>query len=119
MTAAVTFNRYWRVKLAAGAPWSPLRIWTGYPVDPVTSETLTERPCLWRACLNGTDVDISEVVIEFDGQSGDPVVKGEQVDAAEYQYLLERHIWARRYDPTDIAANPRKKIDLHALPPLF
>lgn len=60
---------------------------------------------------------------QWTGTMGDGVDQialfGEPVDEAEYQYLLATARWAREHSPDHPAANPRRPIKLHELPPVY
>lgn len=109
---------FYRVRLVKGAPWSAVKLWKGFSIDPDTLELLTERPFIWRAILNGEHVDVYDVVIEFDGITQMPVVKGEQVNEAEYEFLLGDHLWAKAHAPDEPAAKPRERVDMNSIPPI-
>ena len=106
------------MRMVKDGPLVAVMIWHGCPVDPVTGELLTERPALWRCKINGQDDAISTVLIEMDGLTGLPVLKAEPIEELEYDYLVKSHQWAAKYAPDAPEANPRKRIDLNALPPL-
>lgn len=101
---------YYRRRLVKGGPWVAVKIWNGPPRDPDTGEVLFERPYLWRALLNGDDVDIWDVW---------PECSGEPIGYVEYEFILKAHLWAKVHAPNDPEANPRKPIDLHKQKPIF
>lgn len=102
---------YYRVQLAKGSAFSGVKIWKDFPIDPVTGELLTERSYMWRAELNGEGVPIAEVMIEMDGITDMPVVKGTYVDEVEYIRLSSTVKWAQQHAPDAPEAKPREKID--------
>lgn len=107
----------YRVRLVKGAAWSAVKVWYGQPLDPLTSELLDRSP-RWQVEVNGTLINEPfDLVMLIDGQA--PIVKGERIDEVEYRYLLKTHSWAREYEPDAPEANPRKRINLNELRPLF
>lgn len=112
-------TRLYRTRLAKGAPWSAIKVWWGFPVDPETGEILLERSPCWRAILNGDHVPIEDVSIEIDGLTQEPMLRAELIDETEYDYLLATNLWAKTHAPNAPEANPRQRVDLTKLPPLF
>lgn len=108
---------FYKMRLAKGACVSVAKVWRGFPTDPDTFEVLTERPFIWRAVLNGEDVPIETVMIEFD-PAGVPVIKGDRCDEIEYLRLTETHLLAREHSLPWPEATPRKAIDLNRLEPI-
>lgn len=102
---------FYRVRLTKGSAYSALKIWRGFPTDPDTGEVLVERPLIWRAFLNGEHVAIEDVMIEIDGLTGLPAIKGEPCDEVEYLHCLKTYLWAKDHAPAAPEANPRKAID--------
>lgn len=102
---------YFRTRLTKDAPLSALHVWRGYPTDPDTGETLYERPQLWRAMLNGKHVPIEDVMIEIDGATGLPAIKGEPCDEIEYLRILKTYQWAQEHAPHLPEARPREAIN--------
>ncbi len=115
----MTAPRYFAVQLAKGATAVPLKVWFGHPIDPDTGETLTERPAIWRTCLDGDDINAYTCPNVFwTDKPGPAAIKGKEIDADEYEFLLRRNAHARTYVPTAPEANPRKTIKLTELPPI-
>lgn len=110
--------RYFRLRLVKGGPLAGVKIWRGHPVDPVTGETLTERPALWRAAVNGTDEPIEQVAPWFQDGIGDEM-RGTEITEKDYRFYAADHAWAKEHAPDDPAAKPREKVDLNRLPTLF
>ena len=98
---------YYRRRLVKDGPWVAVKVWKGFPIDPVTGEMLFERPQMWRGLLNGDDVDIWDVW---------PECSGGKISEEEYVFILTRHLWAKVHDPTAPEANPRKPIDRNKMP---
>ncbi len=109
--------RHYAVTLARGAVKVGLCLEFSRPIDPVTGERLDRSPT-WKAFRDGHVEDVFDCIIEFD-PDGEPVVKGERITEAEYEYLLQDRAWARQHSPDAPEANPRKRVDLNAMPVLF
>lgn len=103
--------RFYRIRLVKGAAWSAIKVWFGPPLDPDTGDILWERPCLWRCLINGQDDAIEAVMIELDGTTGLPVIKGDEISETDYLYHLKTYIWARDHAPDSPEAKPKQKID--------
>lgn len=112
---------FYAVRLTKGGPRCPLKYWWGLPADPVTGELLDRSP-RWNVLLNGEFVDPDRVLIIRGGindAKGYVDVKGEEITETEYLYLLQVRDWATTYAPDAPEANPREKIDLNRLKPIF
>lgn len=116
--AAVSGAKFYRLRLAKGAPFSSLKVWQGFPVDPGTGQMMFERPFIWRAFLNGEDVPIEDHAIEFDPITTEPVIKGEPITEEDYLLLMKIHLHAKEYTPHAPEAHPRKPVDMNAIPPI-
>ena len=90
----------------AGALASGIRIWHGFPRDPVTGEELDRSP-RWQAERDGTYVELAEV---WPKAAKDPITQ------AEYEYLVGRVEWGRKHAPDSPQAQPRRKVDLLTAP---
>jgi hypothetical protein len=101
---------HYRRRLTKGGVWCAVKIWHGFPLDPVTGELLVERSPIWRAMLNGEHVD---VWTQWPDCSGEPITED------EYMFLLKDHLWSVDNAPDSPQANPRAKIDLHKIRPIF
>lgn len=115
--------RLYKVQLVKNGPQIPLRIWFGHPVDPVTGETLTERPAIWRAIMNGRELPIERACIELMPDSWspggvNPVVKGEQITQADYDHYVRLNRWAIDHAPNEPEATPREAIDMNKMKPI-
>lgn len=113
----MTAPRFFRLSLVKGGPLAGVKIWRGHPVDPDTGETLTERPALWRAQVNGVDEPIEHVAPWFVDGIGE-VMNGTEITEIDYQFYVANHRWAKEYAPEDPAAKPREKVDLNKIAPL-
>ncbi len=97
-----------------------VKIWRGYPHDPLTGELLTERSFMWRAEISGEGVSWEDVIITFEANNDDlPIVKGEPIDEAEYRFYCESAKWAKAHKPDAPEANPRKPINHLKTAPIF
>lgn len=107
--------RFYAVKLVSGGLRCAAKVWHGAPADPVTGELL-DRSHRWQALLHGEEVAPFSVILEIDAISGQAVVKGEEIDEAEYQHILDVRAWALAHNTDAPEASPRQKIDLNRLP---
>ncbi len=110
--------KFYKIRLAKGAPYSALKIWRGFPINPDDGSLMMDRPILWRAFLNGEDVPVEDHAIEFDQITTEPVIKGELISEDDYLLLMKTNLWAKEHKPDAPEANPRKAIDLNSLPPI-
>jgi hypothetical protein len=115
---AARYVAYYAVRLVKNGPRVPLKIACISAQDPETGEDLDRSP-VWRAWRNGDEVDIFHAIIDFDGLTMLPVVKGETIDEREYEHLLRLKQWAEKHAPDAPEANPRRPIDLGRMPSLF
>lgn len=119
-TAAVASGpMFFKMRLVRGAAYSAVCVWKSCPTDPDTGETLYERPATWRCKINGQDDAVEAAMIEFDGTTNLPVIKGEPCDEAEYTFILKDHLYHKQYFPDAPQAKPRERIDLNRIPTLF
>lgn len=102
---------FYRVKLARGAVWSPVKLWFGPPLDPLTGEELDRSP-RWQALVRGFlwERDVLELWTWCAGQP---------IGESEYEYLLAIHRHASAHEPGMPEARPREQIDLNVMKPLF
>lgn len=105
-------------RLVKDGPRCGVKVWLGPIMDPLTGEEL-DRGERWQAEINGQSVEPHTVIIEIDGQSGLPVVKGERIDEAEYAHLIAVSDWARLPGVDAPESNPRAPIDLGKIRPIF
>jgi hypothetical protein len=108
--------QYYAVKFVTGGPRCGCKVWYGAPLDPITGEPLDRAP-RWHCEINGQLQDDPHRIIMLVGNVG--YVKGEQIDQAEYEYLLSVRAWAVENDPSQPEASPREAIDLNKLRPIF
>lgn len=108
---------YYRITMVRGGPSVPCKIWYGCPLDPDTQEPLDRSP-RWHCEAGGVLLDDPFRVIILIGDQP-PIVKGERIDEAEYQFLLADAAWCKQHDPEAPEAQPRKRVDLNKLPPIF
>ena len=98
---------WWQCKLAAGAPWTPARMWR--------KESRDE--------LGRLLCDV-EYFAEIDGIETDPFLPSawphwQPIRREEWVYLTKRAAWAREHSPADPAAQPDTPIDHNDIPTLF
>lgn len=98
---------WWQCKLAAGAAWTPARMWRIEERDEV-----------------GDLLYDVEYFAEIDGVATDPLQPSawpywQPITRAEWQYLTDRAAWAREHAPSDPAAQPNRRIDHNHISSLF
>lgn len=108
MTADTPVAGFYKVRLARGAVWSPLRIWFGPPHDPLTGEELDRSP-RWQALCRGEEIDVWRVW---------PYAGRFPIDAATYAYMMDLAEWAKSA-PDAPEHKPRERVDLNRLPGIF
>lgn len=101
---------YYAITLTRGGPRVPCAVWFAVPNDPVTGEPLDRAP-RWQCLVRGIETDIADVMIEYDPATGVPVMGGEEIDEAEYRYMLSLREYAMAHDPTMHEAAPRMAIN--------
>lgn len=99
--------QWWRCRLVRKGPWVPARLWREEERD----ET-------------GALLADVRYFAEVDGLPVDPFSPPswpfwQAISEAEWRYLTETSRWAHAHAPDDPAANPRRRIDLNAIPTLF
>ncbi len=110
--------QYYAVRLVRGGVRVGVKVWRGPIMDPVTHEAL-DRGDRWQVEVNGEQVEPFSIIIELDGVSGEPVIKGERISITEYDYIKSVAAWAKTPGVDAPESEPRKAIDLNALPPIF
>lgn len=98
---------FYKTKLVKGGPWVPVCIWFGAPLDPDTLEPL-DRSHRWNAIRDNRLVDIDRVW---------PSVYGHEISEEDYRLMLALATHARKHDPQQPIANPRKRIDFLTVKP--
>lgn len=105
-----------KVRLTKGGPWVAMKISHGPALDPITGETLDRSP-LWSVEINGEIVGTP--CPDPWGAGVDPTRMGDEIDEAEYRYLIALKDHAERYEPDHPAARPRRAIDPNSTRPIF
>jgi hypothetical protein len=99
----------------AGRVPIPVRIWFGPPVDPEDPAAVLDRSWRWQIQIAGTLLEEGPVFIaglRIEAVSDFwPACRKDEIDAAEYQYRIERAAWAAEHDPNDAYARPGGRID--------
>lgn len=108
---------FYAIRLVRGGPRVPCKVWYGRPSDPETSELLDRSP-RWHCEANGALLDDPFQVVHLIGDQP-PIVKGEEINEEEYKYMLEVKDWAVQHAPDEPEANPRRKVDLGKIKPVF
>ena len=99
---------FFRVRFVKGGPWVGARIWWETEcIDPLTGAEM-ERPRILLAEIDDAPCEPEYVQLH-----------GFAIPEAEWSYLAHTARWAVQYAPDDPAANPRRAIDLNALPPIY
>ncbi len=112
----ITAPIFHRAQLVKDGPMVGVKIWRGFPTDPVTREVL-ERAWKLRAEVNGVEVDVASIAPWLADGTGS-TIPGEPIAEAAYEFYCQDRAWAKTYAPTDPAANPRKKVDMSSMPPI-
>lgn len=107
---------FYKVRLVKGGPHVAARITWAPATDPVTGEML-DRSWFWTVTINEEPVANPSTCPWLAG--AERVFLGERIDEAEYQFLLKVRSWAVRSAPDAPEANPRERIDLTKMRPLF
>jgi len=108
------------VRLVGGGIRVPVRIWYGAPIIDGEEQDRSPR---WCVEVDGvtTKTDDDGVRVPLDPIYDDiwPLCAGRKVDQAEFDFLTRRRAWAHKFAPDHPAANPRERIDVRKLPPMF
>lgn len=104
------------MRLIKGGPFVGAEIRHCPPRDPETGDVMSERSPMWETWINGALVR---------APSPDPNcagvyrvwLSGEQIDEAEYRYLIADREWCAKHAPHRPEASPTRKADLSALSP--
>lgn len=107
---------FFRLRLVKGGPFVPSRIWRGCCCT--VNGGYTNAQHRWRdTCdrypplqgeINGSPADPQRI-----WDSGWPITN------PEFDHLTAVRNWAETHAPAAPEANPRRRIDLHTMPPLF
>jgi hypothetical protein len=105
----------YRVKLVKNGPWVPARIIHAAARDPLTGERL-DRSWYWSTEING------ELVADPSPDPGrarvdDVWLSGRPITLNEFRFLEQQLEFDRQFAPA--AADPRRAIDVRAIPPIF
>lgn len=95
----------------------PAMVWFGQPV--IEGERQDRSP-RWCIAIDGASDRFDKEQgcrVPLDAHDFWPL--GKRVSHTEYAFLRRRARWAREHAPDHPAANPRKPVDLGALPPRF
>lgn len=107
---------YFSLRLVKGGPMVGAELTYAPPNDPETGEPL-DRSYYWSARIDGEHDPSPEPM------PSERVMRvwlhGRRIDKAEYDYLTKDAEWARRFAPDDPRANPRQKVDIRVIRPLF
>lgn len=120
---------FYEVRLVKGGPPVAARIAFLPPDDPVTGEALDRslRFRLWLAEREVTDDGeptrkdpaTGRTRVGFLDRLWNVALTGRAIDEHRYRYLLETHSWEVEHRPDLPAANPRERVDLGRVKPLF
>ncbi len=100
---------YYQMRLIRHGPFVPVRIWFGSSFDPTTGEW-NDRSHFWRAAIDGEQVSIWRVW---------PTCSGRPITETEYRHLRAMSHHAAAHETWMPEAQPHKRIDLNALPPIY
>ena len=102
---------YYQHRLVRGGPWLAVRIWHDVDRrDPDFPDEQLDRSPIWRAELDGREVEIEKVW---------PFCAKRPIERSDYVYLLADRDHARRHRPDSPEANPERGVDLGSMRPLF
>lgn len=104
-----------KLRLVKGGPWVPALIKRAVARDPLTGEKLDRSP-LWSTYINGrllADPSPDPGRARVD----DVWLSGRPISVAEYKFLRRQLMFDRYFAPA--AADPRRPIDVRAIPPIF
>jgi hypothetical protein len=105
----------YKMRLVKGGPWCPARIQFAPSRDPLTNEPMDRSP-LWSAEIAGALIadpapcPVAAGVMRI-------WESGRHIDLAEYRYLQAQAEYDRQFAPA--AADPRRPVDVRAIPPIF
>lgn len=114
---------FYAMRLRRGGLEVAVRIWFGLPI--VDGEEQDRAP-QWCCEIDGT-ADF----VERDDATGYrchvarsvwecwPFCAGHPISKTEYEFLLRRKAWAVEHAPEHPAANPRKRVDVRTMKPMF
>lgn len=106
----------YKLQLVRGGPWVAAQIHHSVAVDPVTGETL-DRSWYWWAEIDGKVAgDVSPTVSD---DVWNIHLHGTPITQDEYAELTETAARVRASAPHMPEADPRKRIKLRELPPLY
>ena len=95
---------YFKMQLAKGAIWSPVRIWQGFGWEPKCHHA--RGLWCWRALLNGAPVRLERVW---------PACVWFPIRRTEYHYRLSLFRHAVRHEPNLPEASPHQKVNFEEL----
>lgn len=99
---------WYKRKLVKGGVFVPARIWMFQEIDRATGELMADE--VLQCEVNGRWADPDDAW---------PWLCGNPISEAEFRYLAARLDHAAIHEPDDAFADPRKRVDLLTMPPLF
>jgi hypothetical protein len=99
---------FYKRRLVHGGPFVPARIYLEQDVDETTGELMADE--IMRCEVNGERADPVEQW---------PRLWNHAIPDSEFNYMESARRWAAWYDPSDPAANPRKRLDHLSTPIRF
>lgn len=102
---------YYKTRRVRHGIWVAVRLWLDADRhEPGVPENKLDRAPIWRAELDGVEVEFDKVW---------PWAKLIVIDRAEYRFLLADAAHARAHRPDSPEANPTKAVDVGSMPALF
>lgn len=99
---------YYRRRMVRGGVWVPAAIWIEQEIDADTGELLSDE--ILRCAVGGREEDPDEQWT---------YIAGQPIPYAEYEYLMANLKWSEAYAPESPFAQPRQKVDLGSMKPIF
>lgn len=98
---------FWTVRLVSGGPAVPARIfWAQTTHEPGNPENRMERSRFLAAEIGGEVAEVDDVWLR----------RGTPITEAEYCFRVAEMQWAKAHAPIEPIANPRRRVDLSAMP---
>ena len=102
---------YYKTRRVRRVPWIGVRLWLDTDRhEPGNPENKLDRSPVWRAELDGLEVELDKVW---------PWAKLIVIDRDEHRFLLADATHARAHRPDSPEANPTKAVDVSTMPAIF
>ena len=102
---------YFKMPMVRRGAMVAVRIWLDTDRrDPDFPDLPLDRSPIWRAELDGVEVEVARVW---------PWCDRNRIDAGEFRYLLADASHARQHRPGSPEANPERAADIESMAPIF